>query len=122
MRKTYTDRFYASVSYPADYARRTGHRLLLALTLLAVLLLVLAGSSIRAFANARESAPLHTYYTSIRLENGDSLWSLADDYEPDPAKRQAFIDEVCALNGISEQSTLHSGRYLVIAYSSAEQK
>ena len=31
-----------------------------------------------------------------------------------------FIDEVCELNGISKDNTLHSGEYLVVSYYSPE--
>ena len=52
---------------------------------------------------------------------GDSLWSLADQYAAsDRTSRAQFIDEVCELNGISEDNTLHSGEYLVVSYYSPE--
>ena len=73
------------------------------------------------FAGSRAEQPIHKYYTSVQLQKGDSLWSLADQYAAsDRTSRAQFIDEVCELNGISEDNTLHSGEYLVVSYYSPE--
>jgi hypothetical protein len=98
---------------------------MLALIVLVVMTtLVLLGGSIRAFASSQsKAAPLHKYYTSIRVEKGDSLWSIADDYIIDGVQsREDFIDEVCTLNHISQQDMLHSGDHLVVMYYSDEMK
>lgn len=88
------------------------------LTLLIAFFLI--GNSIITFAGAKSNRDLHKYYTSIQLQKGDSLWSLASEYAPKGIiSRKEFISEVCRINGISENNTLHSGDYLVISYYSS---
>ena len=91
--------------------------------ILIVSLLILLGSSIRTFASSRNNEPLHKYYTSIRIENGDSLWSLADQYTVDGVyDRDAFIEETRSLNQLSDQNELHTGDYIVVGYYSTDMK
>lgn len=91
--------------------------------ILIVSLLILLGSSIRTFASSRNNEPLHKYYTSIRIENGDSLWSLADQYTVDGVyDRDAFIEETRSLNQLSDQNELHTGDYIVVGYYSTDVK
>lgn len=91
-------------------------RLIVVISIIVVSLGILLGSSISAFASAREKAQLHKYYTSVQLRQGDSLWKLAGEYASTDQSEQEFIDEVCEVNGISESNTLHSGQYLVVPY------
>ena len=80
----------------------------------------LIGNSIITFAGAKSNQDLHKYYTSVQLQKGDSLWSLASEYAPkDVVSRKQFINEVCRINGISENNTLHSGDYLIVSYYSS---
>lgn len=91
--------------------------------ILIVSLLILLGSSIRTFASSRNNEPLHKYYTSIRIENGDSLWSLADQYTVDGVyDRDDFIKETRSLNQLSDQNELHTGDYIVVGYYSTDVK
>lgn len=91
--------------------------------ILIVSLLILLGSSIRTFASSRNNEPLHKYYTSIRIENGDSLWSLADQYTVDGVyDRDDFIEETRSLNQLSNQNELHTGDYIVVGYYSTDMK
>ena len=91
--------------------------------ILIVSLLILLGSSIRTFASSRNNEPLHKYYTSVRIENGDSLWSLADQYTVDGVyDRDDFIEETCSLNQLTDQNELHTGDYIVVGYYSADVK
>ena len=60
------------------------------------------------------------YYTSIRIEQGDTLWGIADRYMTDEYKdRDAYIREVCEMNLISEDE-IHAGQYLTVPYYAAE--
>lgn len=56
------------------------------------------------------------YYKSIQIEQGDSLWSIAEDYmNPEFDSIHAYIREVKRLNHISSDQ-IHAGAYLVIPY------
>ena len=93
--------------------RRTSGLLLIAV----VSVLILAGSSISAFASPQPNEDLQKYYTSIRIEKGDSLWSIADAYVRDSVlSKKEFIREVCRINQIDKDDVLKSGDYLVVVY------
>lgn len=101
---------------------RAEKRMIVIIGIIVVSLLILLGSSISAFASSRSPKTLHKYYTSIQIEQGDTLWTLADDYIIDGVmSKEEFIDEVCQINRISENDILHSGRSIVVAYYSAEE-
>jgi cell division protein YceG involved in septum cleavage len=105
-------------------SRAAQKRILVLIALAVISSVIILCCSIRAFASSRSTAePLHKYYTSICVEKGDSLWSIAEDYTVDGVlSREEFIDEVCKLNNISDQDSLRSGEHLVVMYYSTEVK
>ncbi len=81
---------------------------------------ILLGTSIKAFASSQNPAEYHKYYTSVRVESGDTLWTIADQYMTGcDMDKQSYIDEVCRLNGLTD-GRIHSGDYIVVAYYSTE--
>lgn len=87
---------------------------------LVAILAILLGTGINAFASSNDSAEYHKYYTSIQVENGDTLWSIADQYMTGcDMDKQSYIDEVCQLNHLSDDQ-IHSGDYLIVAYYSTD--
>ena len=119
MKRTHNDKI--SLKANESLARRAQKvqmekRLIVVIGIIVISLGILLGSSISAFASAREKARIHKYYTSIQLRQGDSLWELAGEYASTDQSEQEFIDEVCEVNGISESNILHSGQYLVVPY------
>ena len=119
MKRTYNDKI--SLKANESLARRAQKvqmekRLIVVIGIIVISLGILLGSSISAFASAREKARIHKYYTSIQLRQGDSIWELAGEYASTDQSEQEFIDEVCVVNGISESNILHSGQYLVVPY------
>lgn len=56
------------------------------------------------------------YYTSICLEEGDTLWSIALRYNVYSDKStQEYVRELRRMNGLSDD-TIHAGHYLTISY------
>ncbi len=104
-------------------AVRFQKRMIAVIAILAVSFLVLLGSSIRAFASGRNTTePMYQYYTSIRIESGDTLWTIADSYsEGSGMDRNEYIEEVRRINGL-DSTQIHSGRYLVVPYYSQIRK
>ena len=84
---------------------------------------VLLGGSINALASSKaDIASYNKYYTSIRVESGDTLWSIADEYIADfNLSKEDYIKEICQLNHISEDD-IHAGEYIIIPYYSHEVK
>ncbi len=58
----------------------------------------------------------YKYYTSVEIQSGDTLWSIASEYMTEDYKNiDEYINEVCEINHISENE-IHSGQYITIPY------
>ena len=91
--------------------------------LLVVALGILLGTSMNALASSeKDIASYNKYYASIRIESGDTLWNIADEYvEGFNISKADYIAEICEINGISENN-IHAGDYIVVPYYSQEIK
>ena len=97
---------------------------LLAIAIIVIVSLgILLGSSINALASSeKDIASYNKYYVSIRVESGDTLWSIADEYvDGFNISKSDYINEVCIINEISENE-IHAGDYIVVPYYSQEIK
>ncbi len=62
----------------------------------------------------------YKYYTSVRIEAGDTLWAIAGEYYTDDYEdMNTYIREICELNHISENE-IHAGQYITLPYYSSE--
>ena len=90
-----------------------------AIIIIAISIIVLLNSSIHAFADSKDNLPVHKYYTSIRVEEGDTLWSIADEYsDKSNMTKTEYIKEICSINNISEE--IHSGENIIVSYYSTD--
>ena len=100
--------------------RRKGFFLLLSLILTFVIGITFFSFSTRASNSSKENS--YKYYTSIILQDGDSLWSLAEENcDGHYQSKQAYINEIKKINGLSDDNLI-SGQYLVIPYYSVDFK
>lgn len=78
---------------------------------------ILLGGSVNALASSdTDIASCNKYYTSIQVQSGDTLWSIADAYiDGYTITKLEYISEVCKLNGICEDE-IHAGDYIVVPY------
>lgn len=78
------------------------------------LILVLLGTSV---ASAKDMDDTKTkYYTSITIEKGDTLWSIAEKYMYDEFESvEEYMNELANINGL-KNDTLYAGNNLVIVY------
>ena len=72
------------------------------------------------FTNRVSASNLDTqrtkYYTGIQIEEGDSLWSIAEEYISDEYDSiQEYIKELKRVNQL-EYDTIYSGQYLIVSY------
>ena len=64
----------------------------------------------------KQSSPYKKYYTSICLEEGDTLWSIAVRYNVHSDKStEEYVRELRRMNGLSDD-TIHAGHYLTVSY------
>lgn len=99
-------------------------RVVLAIILvLLVSLGVLLGSTVNTLASSKKDVSSYNkYYTSIKIESGDTLWGIADEYISQfNVSKAEYIDEICRINGISEDE-IYAGNHIVIPYYSNENK
>ena len=77
---------------------------------------LLAAVKLDIFAKEPEVSPYVPYYKSVLLEDGDSLWKLAEKYSLGaPCTKEEYISELKAINGLSDD-TIHTGCYLTVVY------
>lgn len=56
------------------------------------------------------------YFTSIRVETGDSLWSIAEEYvSPEYESISEYVDELMFMNGMTD-SRIYVGDYITVTY------
>ena len=95
---------------------------LLALTVILVLFFTISYHAIISHATEADTEISYKYYKSIEIENGDTLWTLADTYAGEQyASTQDYIDEVIHINHLSDD-TIIAGQYLIVPYYSTEFK
>lgn len=73
--------------------------------------------SVTLKADAKENQDnKEKYYTSIIIEEGDTLWSIAEEYKPDENMTVSkYIKDLKRMNNM-DTDTIHAGNYLTIYY------
>lgn len=69
---------------------------------------------ISTMANEPAVPEKEAYYTSIEIQPGDSLWSIASRYADDsPFTTERYVNELRKMNQL-KSDTIHAGHYLMI--------
>lgn len=98
--------------------KRKGIILLLSIISVLVINSIFFGFSAKASDSSKKI--YYKYYTSILIQDGDSLWNLAEkNWDEHFLSKRAYIDEIKKTNNLSDD-TLISGQYLIIPYYSSE--
>lgn len=85
------------------------HRLLL---INSILLIMLLGTII---VNASDTKQHDKYYTSVMIEQHDTLWSLESQYNNGTEDRDTYINNIKQLNHMSND-TIIDGSYILLYY------
>ena len=81
---------------------------------------ILFGATIHVFAGENQAKKQYKYYTTIRVEEGDTLWDIAADYIGGTGmSRQEYIAEISRINGIRADEIV-AGDELVVMYYDTE--
>lgn len=105
----------------AAYHRRT-RRFFTMILLTAVLTICLSLSSVVLAGNNKKEEHTYKYYTSVQIEPGDTLWSIANLYcDGAGMEITEYIKEIKRLNHLTSDS-ITSGQYLTVIYFSTEYK
>lgn len=92
-------------------------KILITMALVVLILSNICGHSLmNALADETELPESQKYYTSIKLQKGDTLWGIADEYaESCRMSTEDYVTELKSMNGLKEDM-IHSGQYLTIMY------
>ena len=84
---------------------------------------ILLGTGMSTLASSdKDIASYNKYYVSVRVESGDTLWTIADEYiDGFNIEKTDYIEEVCEINEISKDD-IHAGDYIVVPYYSQDVK
>lgn len=89
------------------------------LTVTFVLLLLTVILFVVLFTKTGTAEPEYKCYkklVSVKIEQGDSLWSIATEYySPECGDLHNYIDEIKDTNNLSGD-TIHSGSYILVPY------
>ncbi len=86
-----------------------------------VLSFTLSYHALLSQANTELEETSYKYFTSVRIEPGETLWALADRYADRAhyATQAQYIDEVMRMNHLAGEE-ICAGNYLIVPYYSTE--
>ncbi|MCH5344762.1 MAG: LysM peptidoglycan-binding domain-containing protein [Acetatifactor sp.] len=91
-------------------------------TLCLIFTCMISYHAITTSANTGEDELNFKYYTNITVQNGETLWDIADkyiDYDQYDGKRE-YVAEVVHINHLDEDASLRAGQHIVVPYYSTE--
>lgn len=86
---------------------------LLTITVLVAIIVCTAGFAVSANSDKASSAS-DSYYKSVRISSGDTLWTIAQEYCPDTIDIHSYIDNIKSINDI-KNNTIKTGEYIIVA-------
>lgn len=96
--------------------------ILCVLTLFMIAGLTLTLSVLRSTAQDKDAVVTYKYFTSITVEYGDTLYSLAEKYtEGYDMELSDYVEEVMHINHLNDEK-IRSGQNLILPYFSEELK
>ncbi|MCM1100486.1 MAG: LysM peptidoglycan-binding domain-containing protein [Clostridium sp.] len=112
-------------TYKRDLRRRKERRRRIASFLMTICLITVCVISCHSFiskAGENTDEVSLKYYTGITVMDGDSLWSIADEYidYEQYRSRELYIEEVCSINRLEDASGIRAGQRLIVPYYSTE--
>ena len=84
--------------------------------MIALILSIIAGRKLVSAHDDRKNEPVNfTYYKSIEVQEGDTLWNIASAYADEGTSVKAYIKELKEINHLDSDS-IQEGSYLTVAY------
>ena len=80
---------------------------------------VIFGSIFSSAKNSDDDIQRYKYYKSVVIEQGDSLWSIEQEYKAKDVTTKEYVEELKELNALKSES-IHEGQHLLVAYYDTE--
>lgn len=95
--------------------------LIFCVTLILMFCMGVVFGTLLARAEETEAQQTKKYYTNIRIQKGDTLWAIAEEYMDDEhyESRKEYILEVMRMNHMTD-SHLTAGKKLIVPYYAQE--
>ena len=92
------------------------------LTMCLVTICVISYHSIISNAKSGSEELNLKYYTGVVVENGDTLWNIADNYidYSQYKSKDIYIREICSINNLEDASDIRCGQRIIVPYFSSE--
>ncbi len=92
------------------------NRIMIFIGLLIVSSMILSLSIISTKVTAERSITREKLVASVKIEKGDSLWSIADQYfSEEYDDMNTYIDEIMYSNSLTSD-VIHEGSYIIVPY------
>ncbi len=92
------------------------NRTIILIGLILVCSIILSLGIITTKVTAERALEREKTVTTVKIEKGDSLWSIASQYITDEYKdMNVYIEEIKFSNGLTSD-TIHEGRYIIVPY------
>lgn len=83
---------------------------------LIVVAIIFGGVVVSSKALAASGPAKSKFYTSVKIEEGDSLWSIASRYCDFGIEIEDYISDIKEMNNIVNERALIAGNYIMIYY------
>ena len=98
-------------------SRRTyGKKKLIGMCLVFILVFGFCTLCFGGVAASAQPEKKQAYYTSVTVEAGDSLWSLAQKYAPEYSDLQEYVELLKSLNHLRQGDLILAGQKLIVVY------
>lgn len=81
-----------------------------------VCIILFSSKNVTSAGESGEAVPLTKYFKTITIEQGDTLWSLAEEYKSgDSRSTREYVKELRRMNDLHSDQ-INAGQKLVVAY------
>ncbi len=92
------------------------NRIVCFISLIILTSMILSLSIISTKVTAERAVTREKLVTSVKIEKGDSLWSIASQYITEEyGDMNSYIDEIMNSNGLTSD-IIHEGSYIIVPY------
>ena len=62
---------------------------------------------------AQKGRETKTYYESVEIQRGDTIWDIAKEYKAEGQKTEQMVDAICEVNGL-KTANIRTGENIIV--------